>query len=78
MSYKIEKNISHIPKYDKYPLRDMVPGDSFLVPFADVNHPALASATSHFTRRNPDLGIRFSIRKQPDGYRVFCLAREAK
>lgn len=70
MSYKIVKDVSVPSSRNSYPFADMDVGDSFLVPFDQVNGSnSLRSAASHFARRHG--GVRFTITTEAKGFRVF-------
>ena len=60
-----------------YPLADMYVGDSFLVPMDPVTVEArrrVASATSSYSKRNKESGVKFSIRAVEGGLRVWRIA----
>ncbi len=70
--FKVEKDVPFIP-YRKYPLGDMEVGDSFLVPFTDLQHykdprSGIYSAISYYAKRN---GGKFACRKVKEGIRVW-------
>ena len=72
----------HTPPADKaierrYPFSQMEVGDSFLVPRKDVrNIVQLRQTCLYYSRRHK--GYRFSVRTEPDGFRVYRIESTQK
>lgn len=62
---KVDKNIPF--PTSRYPFGDMEVGDSFLLP-TEVRRASVHSLAIRFGR---DKGIKFSIRKTPEGFRCW-------
>ena len=61
----------HFRKGYRYPFREMGVGDSFLTENTKASRSRLSSAASAFGKRN---NVTFSIRKVPEGLRVWRIA----
>lgn len=71
--FAIEKGVDQPKSNNKYPWRDMVPGDSFLVPTAEGGDEKLMRAlTSQCSTWGRQCEHMFRARVVDDGVRVWC------
>jgi len=61
---------SGIPMPQRYPFKDMQVGDSFAVP-PQAKRPSVTVAAKRFGDKH---GMKFTIRKTPDGFRCWRIA----
>lgn len=61
-----------------YPFASMQVGDSFLatseLPVTPEHRRRISAATAAYARRNPSLGVKFSVRSTEQGLRVWRVA----
>lgn len=70
--FKIEKGVEQPPSVTKYPWREMVPGDSFLVP--DATEKQMRALTSQCSAWGRQSEHAFRTRVVDGGVRVWCIA----
>ena len=72
MNFNIEKGIPFeepkVSKFSNFPLEQMLPGDSFVVPFDYTSRPSLASYLSIYNKKN---SVKFTYKTTETGYRIF-------